>query len=92
MASARGRLAMWIGAALLAVTALVHLGGHATIPDPVAMSGPGRLSAILLRPLWPLAGLHWLSSTLLCLLVAAATQFVVAAIRTAPRPSLGTKL
>ena len=76
MASARGRLAVWVGAALLAVTALVHLGGYATIPDSDTASGQGRLYAILLRPLWLFAGLHWLLIALLCLLVADAGPHV----------------
>ena len=61
--------AVWIGAALLTVTALFHLTGYFGIPAPNPASGLASFFEAALRPLWLLASLHWFLTAMICVLV-----------------------
>lgn len=61
--------AVWIGAALLTVTALFHFTGYFQIPAPRAGAGSPSFFDASLRPLWLFASLHWFLTAAVCVLV-----------------------
>jgi hypothetical protein len=60
---------VWIGSALLTITALFHFTGFFAIPAPTPGSGSPSFFEAALRPLWLLASLHWLLTAVICVLV-----------------------
>lgn len=64
----RHAYAVWIGVALLTITALFHFTGYFQIPSP--QTGTAALSFVeaSLRPLWLFASLHWLLTAAVCAL------------------------
>lgn len=74
--SERPAYAVWIGAALLTITALFHFTAYFEIPAPrVGAGAPGFFDAAL-RPLWLFASLHWLLTAAVCVLVTKAEQHI----------------
>lgn len=62
--------AVWIGSALLAITALVHLIGFLAMPASPPITDASTFYESVLRPLWLFASMHWLLIATVCLLVA----------------------
>lgn len=60
---------VWVGAALLAITALFHFTGYFQIPLPRTGAGTPSFFDAALRPLWLFASLHWLLTAAVCVLV-----------------------
>ena len=61
--------AVWVGSALLTITALFHLAGYVEIPARAPGSGSPSFFDAALRPLWLFASLHWLLTAVICVLV-----------------------
>ena len=59
---------VWIGAALLTITALFHFTGYFQIPAPRSGAGSASFFDATLRPLWLFASLHWLLAAAVCVL------------------------
>jgi hypothetical protein len=73
-------VAVWIGAALLTITALFHFTGYFQIPDTSPSAGSARFFDAALRPLWLFASLHWLLTAAVCVLVVKAEPRVARSI------------
>lgn len=64
--------AVWLGSALLTITALFHFMGYFEIPaSQPSLAAPTFFDAAI-RPLWLFASLHWLLTAAICVLVAKA--------------------
>lgn len=61
--------AVWLGSALLAITALVHLTGFPAIPASPPITDASTFYEAVLRPLWLFASIHWLLIATVCVLV-----------------------
>ncbi len=64
--------AVWLGSALLTITALFHFMGYFEIPVSQPSSVPPTFFDAAIRPLWLFASLHWLLTAAICVLVAKA--------------------
>lgn len=60
---------VWVGSALLTITALFHFTGYFEIPAPQHGSGSPSFFDVALRPLWLFASLHWFLTAVICVLV-----------------------
>ena len=67
--SVRRAYSVWVGSALLTITALFHLTGYFGIPAPQPGPGSATFFDAALRPLWLFASLHWLLTAAICVLV-----------------------
>lgn len=66
----RRAYAAWLGSALLAITALVHLTGFPAIPVSAPITDASTFYEAALRPLWLFASIHWLLIATICVLAA----------------------
>ena len=62
--------AVWLGSALLAITALFHLSGFLAIPASPPITDASTFYEAVLRPLWLFASMHWLLIASVCVFVA----------------------
>ena len=60
--------AVWLGSALLAITAVFHLTGFSAIPASPPIRDASSFYEAVLRPLWIFASIHWLLIALVCVL------------------------
>ena len=60
--------AVWLGSALLAITALFHLTGFSAIPASPPIKDASTFYEAVLRPLWIFASVHWLLIAMVCVL------------------------
>ncbi|WP_420608258.1 hypothetical protein [Novosphingopyxis sp.] len=66
----RRAYSVWLGSALLTITALFHFTGYFEIPAPQPGLGSPSFFDATLKPLWIFASLHWLLTAAICLLIA----------------------
>lgn len=62
--------AVWVGSALLAITALVHLTGFPAMPASPPITDASTFYEAVLRPLWLFASAHWLLIATVCMFAA----------------------
>lgn len=67
--SGGGQRALWLGLVLVTLTALFHLSGYVAIPVDNTVGRSPDIFALALRPLWVIAGGHWLLIAAVCYLV-----------------------
>ncbi len=65
----RRTYAVWLGSALLTITALVHLTGFLAIPPSLPITDASTFYEAVLRPLWLFASIHWLLLAAVCVLL-----------------------